>query len=87
MPQRIRDFGVAAAALVAVFAALSAMDARVPGRLSQAFADAGNGELTAPGTALGDLVTTLAASPATGNVIVAAFIGAAVVLVLLMVRT
>jgi hypothetical protein len=87
MPQRIRDFGVAVVALVAVFAALSAMDARVPGRLSQALADAGNGELTAPGTALGDLAMALAASPAAGNVIVAAFVGAALVLTLLMIRT
>jgi hypothetical protein len=87
MPQRIRDFGLAAAALIGVFAALSAIDDRVPGRLAQAFADAGNGELTAPGTALGDLMATLAASPAANNLIVAAFVGAALVLVLLMVRT
>jgi hypothetical protein len=87
MPQRIRDYGVAALALVAVFAALAGFDDRVPGRMTQAMSDVANGQWTAPGSPIGNFMLSVAASPAVDNVFVAALLVAAVVLLFLMVRT
>lgn len=87
MPQRIRDYGVAAFALVAVFAALACLDDRVPGRISDAWSDLASGRMTAPGSPVGNLMASVAASPAVDNVFVAALLVTAVVLLFLMVRT
>lgn len=87
MPQRIRDYGVAALVLVALFAALARMDDRVPGRISDAMADFTSGRWTAPGSPVGNLMASVAASPAVDNVFVAALLVTAVVLLFLMVKT
>jgi hypothetical protein len=87
MPQRIRDYGVAALALVAVFAALAGFDDRVPGRMTQAMSDVASGHWTAPGSPIGNFMLSVAASPAVDNVFVAALLVTAVVLLFLMVRT
>ena len=86
MPQRIRDYGVAALALVAVFAALAGFDDRVPGRMTQALSDVASGQWIAPGTPVGNFMLSAAASPAVDNVFVAALLVTAVVLLFLMVR-
>ena len=87
MPQRIRDYGVAALALVAVFAALAGLDNRVPGHISDAMSDVATGRWIAPGSPIGNLMVSAAASPAVDNVFVAALLVTAVVLLFLMVRT
>jgi hypothetical protein len=87
MPQRIRDYGVAAIGLVAVFGALSAFDKRVPERIGDAMADVASGRWMAHGSPIGNLVASVGASPAVDNVFVAALLVTAVVLLFLMVRT
>lgn len=87
MPQRIRDFGVAALALGAVFAALTRIDERVPGEVAHAFAQVSSGAWLDAGSPVGNLVSTLSATPALDNVLVVGFLAAGVVLVILMVRT
>lgn len=87
MPQRIRDYGIAALALAAVFAALSRIDPRVPNRVAQAFSDAVHGRWEQLGTPFGSVVRAVAASPALDNAFVAALLAAGVILVFLMVRT
>ena len=87
MPQRIRDYGVAALALVAVVAALAGFDDRVPGRISDAMSDVASGRFATPGSPVGNLMASVAASPAVDNVFVAALLVTAVVLLFLMVRT
>ena len=87
MPQRIRDYGVAALVLAALFAALAGMDDRVPGRISDAMSDLTSGRWMAPGSPVGSLMASVAASPAVDNVFVAALLVTAVVLLFLMVRT
>ena len=87
MPQRIRDYGVAALALVAVVAALAGFDNRVPGRIGDAMSDVASGRFAAAGSPVGNLMASVAASPAVDNVFVAALLVTAVVLLFLMVRT
>jgi hypothetical protein len=87
MPQRIRDYGVAALVLAALFAVLARVDDRVPGRAAQAIADVANGHWIAHGSPVGDLMMSISASPAVTNGFVAALLAAGVVLVFLMVRT
>ena len=87
MPQRIRDYGVAAFALVTLFAALAAFDKRVPGRISDAMSDAVSGRWMASDSPIGNLMASVGASPAVDNVYVAALLVTAVVLLFLMVRT
>jgi hypothetical protein len=87
MPQRIRDLGVAALALAALVAGIVAIDDRVPSQLRQMATDVGNGQWMAPGTAVGSALASVSASPAANNTIVGAFVLAAVVLVVLMVRS
>lgn len=86
MPQRTRDFGVAALALVAIFGALAAFDERVPGRIRDAVSDVAYGRWTAHNSPLGDFMASVSASPAVDNVFVAALLVTAVVLLFLMVR-
>jgi hypothetical protein len=87
MPQRIRDFGVAALAIAALFVALTRVDQRVPSHVSQTIGDVASGRWASPGSPLGNLLMTVAASPALDNVFVLALLAAGVVLVFLMVRT
>ena len=87
MPQRIRDYGVAAVALGVTVAALTSLDHRVPGRIAQTIKDLANGHWLAPASPIGDLVVSVSASPAVTNASVVALLAAAVVLVFLMVRT
>ena len=87
MPQRIRDYGVAALVLAAVFAALTRIDERVPARVTETMSDVANGRWTGPGTPVGALMFDLTASPALGNYFVLALLAASVVLVVLMVKT
>lgn len=87
MPQRIRDYGVAALALGVVFAALSGLDGRVPARLNQAFDDLVSGRFVDPGSPLGAMMADVAINPALDNYFVMGLLAAGVVLVLLMVRT
>jgi hypothetical protein len=87
MPQRIRDYGVAALVLVALFVVLTRVDGRVPARVTQAIADVANGQWIAGGSPVGELMMSVSASPAVTNVFVAALLAAGVVLVFLMVRT
>jgi hypothetical protein len=87
MPQRIRDYGVAALALVVVLAALVGLDDRVPAHLRQAMSDVASGAWTAPGSPIGNVMMSVAASPAVDNAFVAALLVSAAVLLFLMVRT
>lgn len=87
MPQRIRDYGVAALALVAVFATLAGFDDRVPRRIQQTIGDVISGEWMAPASPVGQLMASVTASPAVDNVFVAALLATALVLLFLMVRT
>ena len=87
MPQRIRDFGVAALALGAVFVALALIDERVPAYLQGVSADVANGRAVQPGSPLGNVVGTLLASPAADNYFAIAMVGVGAVLLLLMLRT
>lgn len=87
MPQRIRDYGVAALALVAVFATLAGFDERVPGRIRQTIGDVISGQWTAPDSPVGQVMASVAASPAVDNVFVVALLATALVLLFLMVRT
>jgi len=87
MPQRIRDYGVAALVLAAVFAALTRIDQRVPAHLTETVSDVANGRWSAAGTPFGNLLLDLTANPALGNYFVLALLAASVVLVVLMVRT
>ena len=87
MPQRIRDYGVAALALAILFVVLTRVDERVPLRMLQALANAADGEWIAPGSAMGDLMFSVTANPGTGNIFALGLLVAAVVLLFLMVRT
>lgn len=87
MPQRFRDFGVAALAIVAVFVALTRIDGRVPGELTHAFGQLVNGRWIQPSSPVGSVWASVSANPALDNLIVVAFLAAGVVLVILMVRT
>ncbi|MGH7336034.1 MAG: hypothetical protein ACREI7_00530 [Myxococcota bacterium] len=87
MPQRIRDYGVAALALAAVFAALTYIDERVPAHVTESISDVAHGRWVEPGSAVGNLLASVAANPALDNFFVVALLAAGVVLVVLMVRT
>ena len=87
MPQRIRDFGVAAVALGAAFTALAFIDERVPTYMRELATDAANGRLIRPGSDIGNLVASVSANPALDNVYVFAMLAAGVVLFVLRVRT
>jgi hypothetical protein len=87
MPQRIRDFAVAALALAAVFTALALIDERVPAHMRDLVSNAASGRLIEPGSDLGNAVATVAANPALDNVFVVAMVAVGVVLLFLMVRT
>ena len=87
MPQRIRDFAVAALALVVVIAALAGLDDRVPAYLKQAATAVVSGNVAPPGSPLGNVVASVAASPAMSDGFVAALLVAAVVLMFLLVKS
>ena len=87
MPQRIRDFGVAALALGAVFTALALIDERVPAYLRDLSADVANGRAVQAGTPVGNVMVTLLTSPAADNYFAIAMVAAGAVLLLLMLRT
>ena len=87
MPRRIRDYGVAGLALVALFVALGRIDDRVPGRVAAFARELSPGRWNEPGSAVGNLLQDVAASPAADNLFLVALLGAAAVLVFLMVRT
>jgi len=87
MPQRIRDFVVAALALAAVFFALTLIDERVPEYMKGLSSDIANGRVIQPGTQFGDLVATVVATPALDNFYVVAMLAVGVALFLLMLRT
>jgi hypothetical protein len=87
MPQRIRDFGLAALALVAAFAALTLIDERVPEYIGDRLTALAEGRAFKAGTPVGNLMATVAANTAVDNVFVMAMLAVAVVLLILMVRT
>jgi hypothetical protein len=87
MPQRIRDYGVAALALAAVFAAITRIDQRVPAKVTEAVSDVAHGRLGEPGTPIGNVVLSLTSSPVFGDGFVLALLAAGVVLLVLMIRT
>lgn len=87
MPQRIRDFGVAALALAAVIAVLALIDERVPAYMKNVATDISNGRFIQPGSEIGNVVATVSANPALDNFFVAAMLAVGVVLLVLMVRT
>jgi hypothetical protein len=87
MPQRIRDYGVAALALGAVFAALTRIDQRVPAHVSAAMSDVAHGRIGEPGTPIGNVLLSLTSSPVLGDGFVLAMLATGVVLLLLMFRT
>ena len=86
MPQRIRDFGVAAVALGAVFAAITLIDRRVPMQVTESISGVVNGRAFETG-ALGNLVASVSANPALDNLFVVALLAAGIVLMVFMVRT
>ena len=87
MPQRIRDYGVAAIALGVVLAALSALDGRVPARLTQAMEDVTSGRFLNPGSPIGNALASVSINPALDNYFVGGLVAAGLVLFVLMVRT
>lgn len=87
MPQRIRDYGVAALALAAVFAALTRIDQRVPAHVTETVSDLAHGHIGEPGTPIGNAISSVTSSPTFGDNFVLAFVVAGVVLVVLMIRT
>lgn len=87
MPQRIRDYGVAALVLGLLLGVLTRIDQRVPDRVMQAASDVVNGRWKAPDTPLGSFLVDAASNPALDNMFVLALLAASVVLVFLMVRT
>jgi hypothetical protein len=87
MPQRIRDFGLAALALGAVFTALALIDERVPEYVKGVGTDVANGRATAPGSLFGNALESLSTNPALDNYFVFAMVAVGAVLLLLMVRT
>jgi hypothetical protein len=87
MPRRIRDYGVAALAMAALFAALTSLDRRVPQQLTTAMESVTSGRWTAPGSPLGNVMMEVASNPVMDNYFVLGMLAAGVVLVLLMVRT
>ena len=87
MPQRIRDFGVAALAITAVIAALAFIDERVPEYLRDLSTDVVDGRALQAGSPLGNVFTTLTANPALENIFVIAMVAVGAVLFLLMLRT
>jgi hypothetical protein len=86
MPQRIRDFGVAALALGAVFTALTLIDRRVPMQVTESISSVANGRAFSTG-ALGSFVMSVSANPALDNLFVVALLAAGIVLLVFMVRT
>ena len=87
MPQRIRDYGVAALALGAVFVALTRIDQRVPAHVGAAMRDVAHGRIGEPGTPIGNVVLSLTSSPVFGDGFVLALLATGVVLFVLMLRT
>lgn len=87
MPQRIRDFGVAALAAAAVFIALAMIDDRVPEYLRALASDVASGRAFQAGSQIGNALATLTANPALDNIFVMAMLATGVLLVLLLVRT
>jgi hypothetical protein len=87
MPQRIRDYCVAALALGAALAALTLIDERVPEYLQDRVADIADGRFLKPGTPVGNLVAGVVVNGALDNIFVMAMLAVAVVLLILMVRT
>ena len=87
MPQRIRDFGVAALALSAVFLALVLIDERVTTYLRGVGADVANGRAFQAGSPLGNALEMLSANAALDNYFVVAMVAVGAVLLLLMVKT
>jgi hypothetical protein len=87
MPQRIRDYCVAALALAAAFAALTLIDERVPEYMHDRITDVSAGRVFHSGTPVGNLVQAVVVNGAIDNVFVMAMLAVAVVLLILMVRT
>jgi hypothetical protein len=87
MPQRFRDYGVAAVTLAALFVALTGLDSRVPQRVTSAIDSVATGRWAVPGTVLGNMMWDVTSSPVLGNYFVVGMLAAGVVLVFLMVRT
>jgi len=87
MPRRIRDYGVAAVALTALVVALTRIDDRVPGHLSGMANDVWHGRLTAPAPEVTDFLVRMSGGSTLDNVFLVALVGAAGLLLVLMVRT
>jgi hypothetical protein len=87
MPQRFRDYGVAAMTVAALFVALTSLDSRVPERVTRTIDGFINGRWATPGTALGNMMWSVTTTPALDNYFVLGMFAAGAVLVFLMVRT
>jgi hypothetical protein len=87
MPQRFRDYGLAAVMVAALFGALTCLDGRVPQRVTSAIDSVASGRWATPGTAFGSMMWDVTSSPVLGNYFVVGMLAAGVVLVFLMVRT
>jgi hypothetical protein len=86
MPRKIRDFALAALGIVLLLAALAVIDDRVPGQVAGVARDVAAGEWQLPAPAA-DMVAAVAGSPAADNIFVFALLAAALILVILMLRT
>jgi hypothetical protein len=85
MPQRIRDFGLAALALAALFVVLTGIDRRVPAQLTHAVTATAAGSWREMGP-IGALVLAVNADPTLRDGFVVAMVVSAAVLLVLMVK-
>jgi len=85
MPQRIRDFGLAALALAALFVVLTGIDNRVPAQLTQAVTATAGGNWREMGP-IGMFLMEVSADPTLRDGFVVAMVVSAAVLLVLMVK-
>lgn len=87
MPRRVRDVIGSVLTLIVLVLVLIAIDGRVRGRVERAATELSDGGWHAPSDALGDVVADVGSTPHLENIYLMSFLGAGVLLVILMLRT